>query len=98
MAKMTLEQAAALCVRVGHMLRTGQQMKDKLTTGNMLMQAALCIDDAIKEREAEKIAAPTDIALLLAEVRRLQKENAYLKVKKWVGGTDFANGDAAGNG
>ena len=49
--KMTLEQAAALCVRVGHMLRTGQQMKDKLTMGNMLMQAALCINDAIKERE-----------------------------------------------
>ena len=49
--KMTLEQAAALCVRVGHMLRTGQQMKDKLTMGNMLMQAALCVNDAIKERE-----------------------------------------------
>ena len=32
------------------------------------------------------------------EVRRLQKENAYLKVKKWVGGTDFANGEVAGNG
>ena len=44
------------------------------------------------------IAAPTDIATLLAEVRRLQKENVYLKVKKWVGGTDFANGEAADNG
>ena len=49
--KMTLEQATALCVRVGHALRTGQPIKDKLTTGNMLMQAAVCIDDAIKERE-----------------------------------------------
>ena len=47
--KMTLEQAAALCIRVGHALRTGQPLKDKLTTGNMLMQAALCISDKIKE-------------------------------------------------
>ena len=49
--KMTLEQAAAVCVRVGHALRTGQPIKDKLTMGNMLMQAALCIDDARRERE-----------------------------------------------
>ena len=28
--KMTLEQAAALCVRVGHMLRAGQPIKDKI--------------------------------------------------------------------
>lgn len=48
--KMTLEQAAALCVRVGHALRTSQPIKDRLTTGNMLMQAALCISDKIKER------------------------------------------------
>ena len=51
--KMTLEQATALCVRVGHALRTGQPIKDKLTTGNMLMQAALCISDKIKECETD---------------------------------------------
>ena len=50
--KMTIEQAAALCVRVGHMLRTGQHMKDKLTMGNMLMQAAICISDYAKERKS----------------------------------------------
>lgn len=49
--EMTLEQAAALCVRVGHALRTGRPIKDKLTTGYADAKAAMCIADAIQERE-----------------------------------------------
>jgi hypothetical protein len=50
--KMTLEQAAALCVRVGTLFRHGSPIKDKLLTGNLLMQAAMCIAREIKKQEA----------------------------------------------
>lgn len=44
---MKLEEAAALCLRVGDLLRRGRTL-DKLEIGNYLMQAALAIDDANK--------------------------------------------------
>ena len=48
--KMTLNQAAALCVRVGNLLRHGAKI-DKLLIGNLLLQAALVIDEADKKED-----------------------------------------------
>ena len=60
-------------------------------------------DKELRELESlavdqDRLFDPAAVIALIAEVRRLQKKNAYLKVKKWVGGTDFANGEVAGNG